>query len=665
MLWLDDVSEDTWLAFREQGHIDSLARASVRFDHALAPIRDREPALLRSWLRSKQHGAAFDVRGEDALMRGEALRLRVERVQVIEALGQRVFEGAARAASERDHVLLLADASGTIVRSLGGGAFAEEAQRARLIEGAAWSEEARGTNAIGTAAAEGSATAVIGRAHFGRPQHGLACYAAPIRDLEGRLVGVLDATSRAACADRTLAARIASFAQTLEELLRLEAYASAGAAVARALGRSLDDLATPALLVEAPGRLARMNRALCELFGARRPFDLRAALGLDWGALSREALFPSAGGTCVRLSTPSGLRVYRLFAEPIVSASGGLLSVLVRLVSEQVAAPARRASAAGPARKALTAGEPQHAFARIFARDQALTATLAWARKVAASDLPVMLLAETGAGKELVAAAVHASSARAQGPFVAVNCGAIAPSLLESELFGYAPGAFTGADRRGRTGLLQAASGGTLFLDEVSEMPLAMQAALLRVLETFRYRRVGEHTLSTTDARIVCATCLDLDALVASGVFRRDLYYRLKGAIIRLPALRERSDLLPLAEHLLAERAAQLGVPLPTLSEEARVRLIAHAWPGNVRELKSALEVALVASQGEHELRPEHLPAELSGPAPSVGQGMLEDHRATTVRRVLEEARGNMSVAARRLGIARSTLYRMLRRYRS
>jgi transcriptional regulator of acetoin/glycerol metabolism len=234
--------------------------------------------------------------------------------------------------------------------------------------------------------------------------------------------------------------------------------------------------------------------------------------------------------------------------------------------------------------------------------------------------------------------------------------------LLETELFGHAPGAFTGAERRGRAGLLHAADKGTLFLDEVAEMAPSMQAALLRFLETGAFQRVGEATPSRADVRVVCATCRDLPALVASGAFRQDLYFRLKGALLRLPTLRDRTDLLPMARHLLARLAAP-GTP-PRLSPDAELRLSCHGWPGNIRELRMALEVALVLSDGLT-IEAWHLPEDVGvAPPPTpVPLATLADTEADSVRRALAEAGGNVSAAAARLGVARSTLYRMMRRH--
>jgi transcriptional regulator with PAS, ATPase and Fis domain len=277
-----------------------------------------------------------------------------------------------------------------------------------------------------------------------------------------------------------------------------------------------------------------------------------------------------------------------------------------------------------------------------------------------------VLLAETGSGKERFAEALHAASNRRDGPFIAVNCGSFAPELLAAELFGYGPGAFTGADRQGRDGLLHAAAGGTLFLDEIGEMPPAMQVALLRVLEDGRFQRVGERAPRQADVRVICATCRDLPALVASGAFRQDLWYRLKGVVLRLPPLRAREDRLALARFLLAQ--ATRPSPPPSLSPALEALILRHPWPGNVRELKSALEVALVLAEGAPILDLAHLPPDLTQLAEpqTLDDGAPEDAldvvQANAIRRALDACAGNVSAAARRLGVARSTIYRALQR---
>jgi len=623
-LVLDDVAVATWQAF-----------------HAglPAPIA---PDLATCWSRAKSLGAPRDgAAPEEHLLRGEALRVHAEPIELVRALGDSVLDHATAAVSERDFLLLLADPDGVVVRTSGGGEFAEIAQSVRLIEGANWSEAARGTNAIGTAAVANRPTEVHGHAHFGRSYHELVCYAAPVRGLDGAPIAVLDATSRIDHASPEIAATIVDAARSLESLLRLQAYANAGRSLTRVLGRSLDRIREPALWIEAPGVISRANAAARELFGDAREL---AQVGLDWRALLAESLAPT--NAVIALAR----RSWRMKLEPVAAPHGAIVALLA--IFEPAIAMAR-VSARPHAR---VVDDP---FAPIFADDRNVASAIAWSRALATSDLPVMLLAETGAGKELFANAIHAASSRSAGPFHAVNCGAIAPSLLESELFGYAPGAFTGAERGGRAGLFRAATGGTLFLDEVAEMSTAMQAALLRVLETGSFRRVGDTRLERADVRVICATCRDLPALVASGAFRQDLYYRLKGGVVRIPPLRERSDIVALAQHLLGEHAV--------LSPDAADTIAQAPWPGNVRELKSTLAVARViadAGDGAVWIDRRHLPSELCEAPSRPSQGAICDAERDALVRALAHAGGNVSEAARTLGVARSTVQRMKRRFR-
>jgi transcriptional regulator of acetoin/glycerol metabolism len=604
--------------------------------------------LAACWTRARTLGAPSDgPPPEEHLLRGEELRLHVEHVELLQAVGDTILDRATGELARGDFMLLLADPDGVVVKTAGGGEFADTASAVRLIAGACWSEAARGTNAIGTAAVANRPTEVHGHAHFGRRYHDLVCYAAPVRGPDGVPVAVLDATSRIERADPRIGGTIVRVARSLESLLRLQAYASAGVSVTRVLGRSLDRMRDPALWIEAPGTIARVNAAARELLGPVTGRDPVAALGLSWSALMAEALAPALGGRPIELARGSARRAWRLHVEPVAAPTGGIVAVLA------VLEPGRPAAVAGGGGgRARRADDP---FAALYADDRAMRAAIEWSRRLAASEVPVMLLAETGTGKELIAHALHAASPRAAGPFHAVSCGALAPGVLEAELFGYAPGAFTGALSGGRTGVFHAAASGTLFLDEVAEMSPAMQAALLRVVETGTFRRVGEVRLERSDIRLVCATCRDLPALVAAGAFREDLYYRLKGAVVRLPPLRERTDVIALAGHLLGG-ASELG-------EAAADAIARHAWPGNIRELKSVLAVAQVLAGGAHTIELGHLPAELAPATPPAEPTAIVDVERQAVVRALVEAGGNVSRAARTLGVARSTLHRMKRRH--
>jgi len=277
------------------------------------------------------------------------------------------------------------------------------------------------------------------------------------------------------------------------------------------------------------------------------------------------------------------------------------------------------------------------------------------ASRVAASSAPVLLTGETGTGKGVLARWLHAHSPRAAGPFLDLNCAGLSPELLDSELFGHERGAFTGAVSA-KVGLLEAASGGTVFLDEIGDIGLPVQGRILKAIEEGRFRRVGGVKDLTVDIRLVAATHRDLSERVRSGAFREDLFFRVSTLPLRLPALRERLEDLPvLAERLIA----RAGLRRVSLSQDALERLAAHAWPGNVRELRNVLERALVLGEGDV-LRAGDLRLE-ARPAPAAAGASLDEVERAHILRVLADEDYRVAEAAERLGIPRSTLYQKLK----
>lgn len=452
---------------------------------------------------------------------------------------------------------------------------------------------------------------------------------------------------------------------------------------------------SPAFLVDPGGRLRHANDAAIDLLGLDRRSvsassgpPVRELLGVGW----RELLVISRAGDSdlvadLPVAADGRTRGVRVRVEPVAHGEASSSSSPAAIVAFLDTASPRRhgGNVSGPSN-----------FDSIFGHDEALLAAKEAAVRFARTLLPVLLLAETGTGKELLARALHEASPRRDQPFVAINCGALSPHLLESELFGYAPGAFTGASREGNDGKIGAARGGTLLLDEVAEMPGSLQALLLRVLEDGTYYRVGENQPRQADVRLICATCRDLPQLVDSGGFRQDLFYRINGACLSLPPLRLRTDVADLALHLLeclGDRPDLMGDRRrpPRISAAALDWMSQHPWPGNVRQLKTALQHALILCDGD-EIGLEHLPAGFPAPHPASpaptptptptpsttmasapgpaaipaaapAARTLAEREVDRLVQAVDEAGGNLSRAAERLDIARSTLYRRLRKH--
>ncbi len=312
-------------------------------------------------------------------------------------------------------------------------------------------------------------------------------------------------------------------------------------------------------------------------------------------------------------------------------------------------------------------------FEGIIAGSDAMRRILDTVRTVSAAKIPVLVTGESGTGKELIARAVHDNSPRAKKRYVAFNCAGQSESLLEDELFGHVRGAFTGAEKD-REGVFEYADNGTLFLDEIGDMPPPMQAKLLRVLESGEVVRLGSNDTKNVDVRLVSATNKDLEAAVKEGSFREDLYFRIKGAHVHLPPLRERRDDVPrIVRHAIARFAEEMNAPVPDITDAATMRLTSYHWPGNVRQLLSVVQNMVVTAVGRNEstLDLAHIPADITAEnapdeAPAAGTlagASLEQIEKRAIRETLRLTAGNREKAAKMLGIGERTLYRKLKEY--
>jgi transcriptional regulator with PAS, ATPase and Fis domain len=408
-------------------------------------------------------------------------------------------------------------------------------------------------------------------------------------------------------------------------------------------------------------RVVYASPALRELLGGEtfgplegRPVaDLLGKELFGTGAPLRDAL--SCGerreGWRALLQTAHGIRPLSITTAPLIHDPVAICDPRVRYVV--VILPAEEDHFASASSTTVLSG--------LIARSTAMSRIFQLVENLQASDAPVLLIGEKGTGKDVVARAIHEHSPRRRGPFVSVNCGALPPEMLESELFGHVRGAFVGAVRD-RVGRFELAAQGSLFLDEISELPLPMQTRLLRVLQERAYERVGEKQSRSTDARIIAATHVDLREAVARGTFREDLYYRLRVVPIEIPPLRaRREDIEPLARLLLRRVGERQGRQL-RLSPEVIRTFLNYAWPGNVQELETAIEYAVAVSKGPV-IQVDDLPAEMAGETVTPPPPVAVANESQRLRAALEAHRWRREETAHALGISRATLWRRMREY--
>jgi len=548
-------------------------------------------------------------------------------------------------------LVVLTDAQGLILHSLGDDDFMEKAQRVALQPGVCWDERSKGTNAIGTALFENRALEVCGSEHFFRANSFLTCSATPIRSPGGETVGALDVSGDHRGHQSHTLALVKMTAQTIENHLSFEAFPGAIEMRFHSRPEFIGTLCEGLALLDAQGRVLTANRSAEFQLGV----PLSQLIGQSFDAIFDRRFVQALAqpGRTVDLITHRGVRVVAMIAAP-------------QAVARQTRALAR------PRREA-SVRVPQRCLGDLHSGDAGMERVVTRLRKVIDHDLAILIQGETGTGKEWLARAVHEESSRRNGPFVAVNCSAIPETLIESELFGYESGAFTGARREGNTGYLRQAAGGTLFLDEIGDMPVNLQARLLRVLQDRTVMPLGGGEPVKVDFQLVCATHQPLERLIAEGGFREDLYYRLAGLTVTLPALRDRSDILDIAAGMLRE----LGDGRFRLDAEASLAVRQFRWPGNLRQLSNVLRSALALATPDPLIGLEHLPDEIAaatridtnpsrpvaangGNGGNARVGTLNELELDAIRHAIEACGGNMTAAARQLGIGRATLYRKL-----
>lgn len=624
------------------------------FDRGEVPEGLVPTTILRSWQRCRHLGLSEKRFFEtiDCLGR-KALKAERERNELLVNHGRTIMGRVYAQLRDTGSMVVLADAGGLLLDTMGDAEFAGRAGRIALSAGASWEEGRCGTNAIGTALAEESELQVLGAEHFFEHNSFMAGCASPIFGPDGRLLGLFSISGDYRGMERhTLG--LASLSAAMVERRLFESIHARDLLVcfrrcSDAPGHFDEGLAA----VSGDGQILAINRAGLEILGVRRVDAVRRPFSM---------VFESSLSTVI-----DRLRTNPLASEELV-ANGRRLEIRLR---GQLPPLRPAAGEASPAPRRAVQSAPV-TFDSLSTGDLRLQAAIDRARRLVDRDIPILIQGESGAGKELFAQAFHHSGSRCQAPFVALNCASIPETLIEAELFGYEGGAYTGARKEGAPGKIQQAHGGTLFLDEIGDMPLNLQSRLLRVLQERCVTPLGSTRSIQVDISLVCATHRKLRDEVARGAFREDLYYRLNGLTVTLPPLRERSDIRQIVAKLAAVESA--GRAPVAFSAGALLAIERYGWPGNFRQLMNVIRVAVaLLDDGETLITESHLPEELFevspgdepeggpwAPAPPECVYSLDEIGREATRRTLEAAGGNISAAARLLGISRNTLYRKL-----
>lgn len=622
-----------------------------------------------SWERSIENNISPFIKANHVILSPHQLEKKREEnkefLEVALPIIQNIFEFI----KGSGFVVALADCEGVLLRVLGDEEGLEFTKRANFIEGAKWSEDVMGTNAVGLCLIEKKPVQVYGYEHFCICAYNSTCSAAPVRNPEGKIIGILDITGPFEKVHyHTLGMAVAGANAIENQLVIRKAYRE-NILAHQYKTFIMDSVSEGILSTDNFGYITHINRTAASILQLEPDKatgqNLAQILGNDENnyyfinlVRSRRAVIDKP----VTITTNKQKIRCTVSCTQLTDLDGRDLGRVVLLQDFQ---------RINKLVNKITGARAKIHFNDIIGKDERFLAAVRLARAAAASDCNVLLLGESGTGKDMFAQAIHNASIRAKGPFIAINCGAIPKELIASELFGYEEGAFTGARKGGSPGKFELADQGTIFLDEIGEMPIDAQATLLRALEDQMIMRVGGKEYLPVNVRVIASTNRDLFQEVKKNNFRQDLYYRLSTMVITLPPLRERkSDIQELVLHFIQRAAQRVEKNIEGIDPEALNILLSYSWPGNIRELQNAIEHAVILAT-QSQITKELLPMEVLTYSSSDVFYPSDEEKTNSSIRDLEKKvicdylskYGNKKDVARYLGISRSTLYRKLKEY--
>ncbi|WP_291637583.1 sigma 54-interacting transcriptional regulator, partial [Clostridium sp.] len=554
--------------------------------------------------------------------------------------------------------VLLCDGEGCILNVVGDEKILLESSKLKMITGAYMDEAHIGTNAMSLVISEGVPAQVSGKGHFINAYHKWTCSAAPIKDEYGSIVGMINLTGYIENVNPHTLGMVVAAADAIERMIENKKYNLIIEICKRRLETTFDSISSGILTCDLQGNITTMNKQVAKMFG----YDAREMKSMKipdlilsfYEIVERLKSKGNFTDEDIYINTLANKLQITLTAYPIYGFDTKIEEIT--LVFYELKKSRKLAGR-------ILSGQAIYTFNKIIGVNKKFKKIIEYAKKIADSKSTILISGESGTGKEIFAQAIHNHGTRSEDPFIAVNCGAIPRTLIESELFGYEGGAFTGAKKGGNVGKFEIADGGTIFLDEIGEMPSDMQNRLLRVIEEGVVNRIGSSKQIDIDVRIMAATNKDLEIEVERGNFRKDLYYRLNVLPLYLPPLRERrDDIAELVNYYMRKTSKKLNKHSVDISEEYMNYLKNYDWPGNIRELENVIERIVNTEVIQMNLYNDEAEKHKKSIEPYIGI-TLEQMEKQHITEVIKEVKGNMSLAAKILDIARSSLYRKIEKY--
>lgn len=557
-----------------------------------------------------------------------------------------------------EYFAILCDNEGCILNVIGDPQILNEALKLKMIKGAYMDESHIGTNAIGLAISEHVPVQISGKEHFIEAYHKWTCSAAPIKDSNGEIIGVINLTGYMENIHSHTLGMVVAAADAIETMLEISKYNSMLDISKKRLEITFNSISSGILTCDLNGNITTMNKQAEKMLGFTKN-EMRKTKISDW--------IQNWNDIIMQLKVKSGFINEEMHMNAKINKIDHTVTLYPIYDSEmnvqEVTILIHELKKSRKLAEKILSGQARYTFDQVIGKSKEFVKIVNYAKKIASSKSTILITGESGTGKEVFAQAIHNYGIRKDEPFIAVNCGAIPSTLIESELFGYEDGAFTGAKKGGCAGKFEIADGGTIFLDEIGEMPIDMQTRLLRVIEAGIITRIGSSIEIPIDVRIIAATNKRLEHEIEIGNFRKDLYYRLNVLPIYLLPLRERREDIPeLINYYMSKIAKKLNKNIINMPDEYMRYLVNHDWPGNVRELENVIELLLNSEEFQFNLNNKICIVQ-DNKLMQTQDASLESVEKQHIIKVLKGVRGNMTLAANILEIGRNTLYRKIEKY--